>query len=133
MCFSDLEDERGRIFTRHVGDYYLNHLSSEDAAIDTFSANLFDLLNAFQSVLAGITKDQFHEVFDEIITIEQKIVEIQKILTDRKEIRFRELFGDKVTKNELIVTFLALLEIIRSKFALVAQDKRFGEILITKI
>ena len=43
-----LEDERGRIFTRQVGDYYLNHLSSEDAAIDTFSANLFDLLNAFQ-------------------------------------------------------------------------------------
>ena len=128
-----LEDERGRIFTRQVGDYYLNHLSSEDAAIDTFSANLFDLLNAFQSVLAGITKDQFHEVFDEIITIEQKIVEIQKILTERKEIRFRELFGDKVTKNELIVTFLALLEIIRSKFALVAQEKRFGEILITKI
>ena len=128
-----LEDERGRIFTRQVGDYYLNNLSSDDVAIDTFSANLFDLLNAFQSVLSGITKEQFHEVFDEIITIEQKIQEIQRILTERKEIRFRELFGNKVTRNELIVTFLALLEIIRSKFALVAQEKQFGEILITKV
>ncbi len=128
-----LEDERGRIFTRQVSDYYLSHLSSEDVAIDAFSGNLYDLLNAFQSVLAGITKEQFHEVFDEIITIEQKIEEVKKILSERKKIRFRELFGDQVTKNELIVTFLALLEIIRSKFALAAQEKRFGEIVITKV
>ena len=130
---SALEDERGRIFTRQVSDYYLNNLSSEDVAIDAFSANLYDLLNAFQSVLSGITKDQFHEVFDEIITIEQKTQEIQRILTERKEIRFRELFGNQVTRNELIVTFLAILEIVRSKFALVAQEKQFGEILITKV
>lgn len=128
-----LEDERGRVFTRQVGEYYLNNLSPEDVAVDTFSANLYDLLNAFQSVLSGITKEQFHEVFGEIITIEQKIQEIQRILTERREVCFSELLGNRVTKNELIVTFLALLEIIRSKFAFVAQEKQFGEILITKV
>ncbi|MBI4357694.1 MAG: segregation/condensation protein A [Candidatus Omnitrophica bacterium] len=128
-----LEDERGKMFTRQVADYYLNALSPEDIAIDTFSANLFDLLNAFQSVLQGVSKETFHEVFEEVISIEEKIEQIKQILTERREIRFRDLFGAKFTKNELIATFLALLEIVRSKFALVAQEKQFGEILITKV
>src|SRR3989338_8596596 len=68
-----LEDERGRIFTRQVADYYLNNLSPEDVAIDTFSANLFDLLNAFQSVMNGLAKEAIHQVFEEVVTIEEKI------------------------------------------------------------
>ncbi len=128
-----LEDERGKIFTRQVADYYLSSLSAEDVAIDTFSANLYDLLNAFKSVLKGISKEAFHEVFEEVISIEQKIEEMKKLLSERGEIRFRDLFGAKVTKNELIATFLALLEVIRSKFAVVAQEKKFGEILISKV
>jgi len=129
------EDERGRIFTRQVADYYLSNLSAEDVAIDTFSANLYDLLNAFQSVLKGISKETFHEIFEEVVSIEEKIEEIKRLLTERSEIRFSELFQkrNRVSKNELIATFLALLEVIRSKFALVAQEKQFGEILISKV
>lgn len=127
------EDERGKIFTRQVADYYLSNLSPEDVVIDAFSANLFDLLSAFQSVLSGISKEAFHEVFEEIVSIEQKIEEIKRILTERGSILFRELFGGRFTKNELIATFLALLEIIRSKFAQVAQEKQFGDILISRV
>ncbi|MBI4395067.1 MAG: segregation/condensation protein A [Candidatus Omnitrophica bacterium] len=127
------EDERGRIFTRQVADYYLKNLSPEDISIDTFSANLFDLLSAFQSVLGGISKETFHEVFEEIVSIEEKIEEIKGLLRGRDSILFRELFKEKFTKNELIATFLALLELIRSKFARVAQEKQFGDILISKV
>lgn len=130
---SVMEDERGRIFTRQVADYYLSSLSPEDIQIDTFSANLFDLLNAFQSVLSGLSKETVHEVFEEVVSIEQKIEEVKKVLTERGSVKFRELFGTRFTKNELIATFLALLEIIKSKFAQVLQDKQFGEILITKV
>ena len=45
---------------------------------------------------------------------------------------FSELFGDKWTRNNLIVTFLAILEIVRSKLALVKQEENFDEILIEK-
>lgn len=128
-----LEDERGRIFTRQVTDYYLSSLSPEDIQIDAFSANLFDLLNAFQSVLNGISKGNVHEVFEEVVSIEQKIEEVKKVLTERGSVKFHELFGARFTKNELIATFLALLEIIKSKFAQVLQDKQFGDILITKV
>ena len=128
-----LEDERGRIFTRQVTDYYLNNLSAEDVSIDTFSANLYDLLNAFQSVLKDISKEDFHRVFEEVISIEEKILEVKRLLSERSEIWFHELFKGSMTKNEIIATFLALLEIIRSKFAQVKQDQPFGNIRISKI
>ncbi len=128
-----LEDERGRVFTRQVADYYLSSLSPEDIQIDTFSASLFDLINAFQSVLSGISKESFHQVFEEVVSIEEKIEYVKKILTERGSIKFRELLSERFTKNELIATFLALLEIIRSKFAQVLQEKQFGDILISKV
>jgi segregation and condensation protein A len=128
-----LEDERGKVFTRQIADYYLASLSPEDTAIDTFSANLFDLMQAFHAVLRQVSKEQFHEVFEEIVSIEEKIDEMKLVLAERKSIKFQELFEGKVTKNLLIVTFLALLEIIRSKFATVNQDVQFGDILITKV
>ncbi len=128
-----LEHERGKVFTRQVSDYYLNDISPEDVGIDTFSADLYDLLQAFHSVLSQVKKVEFHEVFEEIVTIEEKIEAIKNRLTTESEFPFKKLFGEKFTKNELIVTFLALLEIIRSKFAKVTQSEVFGEILIQKI
>lgn len=127
-----LEEERGKIFTRQVADYYLNRLNPQDLAIGTFSASLYDLLSAFQSVLKEISKEEFHRVFEEVISIEEKIGELKRLLSERGSLWFRELFPAQVTKNELIATFLALLEIVRSKFAQVAQEKRFSDILISK-
>ena len=128
-----LEDERGRVFTRQVADHYLSQLSSEDIQIDTFSANLFDLMNAFNVVLKEVSKDHFHEVFEEVVSIEAKMEEMKKIISERNTLKFRELFSERITKNELIVTFLALLEIVRSRFARVVQEKQFGDILIEKV
>lgn len=128
-----LEDERGKVFTRQIADYYLSHLSPEDVTIDHFSANLYDLMQAFHSVLSGISRESFHEVFEEVVSIEEKIAEIKALLSNRPSVSFRELFGDKVTKNLVIVTFLAALEIVRSRFARVEQKERYADFLIVKI
>lgn len=128
-----LEDERGKVFTRQIADYYLANLSPEDTVIDTFSANLYDLLQAFHTVLKEVSKEQFHEVFEEIVSIEEKMEEVKLIIAERGSVYFRELFDKKITKNLLIVTFLALLEIIRSRIACIKQDQHFGDILITKV
>lgn len=127
-----LEDERGRVFTRQIADYYLSHLSPEDVTIDTFSANLYDLLQAFHSVLSGISKESFHEVFEEIVSIEERINEIKTLLSNRPSVSFRELFSGKITKNLVIATFLATLEIVRSQFARVEQREHYADFLIIK-
>ena len=128
-----LEGERGKIFTRQITDYYLSEIQAEDVEIDTFSANLFDLLSAFQTVLTKAGRVEMHEVFEQEITIEEKMAEIQTRLNQEKRVVFSHLFGERWTRNILIATFLAVLEIVRTKLARVLQDSQFGEIFIEKI
>lgn len=128
-----LEDERGKVFTRQISEYYLSDMDASDLDIDAFSANLYDLLSAFQSVLAKTANEAIHEVFEQVVTIEQKMTEIRTRLIEKKKMVFSELFQAGWTRNLLIVTFLAILEIVRSKVARVAQDKQYGEIYIEQI
>ncbi len=128
-----LEGERGKIFTRQITDYYLSEIEAEDVEIDTFSANLFDLLSAFQIVLTKAGRVEMHEVFEQEVTIEEKMAEIQTRLDREKRVVFSHLFGERWTRNILVATFLAVLEIVRTRIARVMQDRQFGEIFIEKI
>lgn len=128
-----LESERGKVFTRQIADYYLEELDPEEAGIDTFSANLYDLLQAFHQVLTKASKEMVHKVYEEEISIEEKMAEIKRRLTEEGRFAFATLFPKPWTRNELIATFLALLEITRLKLARVFQEKVFGEILIERI
>lgn len=128
-----LEDERGKVFTRQIADYYLTDLAPEDAGIDTFSANLYDLLTAFRNIMTRAGHEPIHEVYEEVISIEEKMTEIQSLLIENKKVYFSTLFRRPWSRNELIATFLALLEIVRSKFARVRQDQQYSDILIEKV
>ena len=130
--FGLLEGERGKMFTRQISEYYLSELDEESVEIDSFSANLYDLLSAFQNVVMRIGHVDMHEVFEQVISVEEKMAEIQAVLLEKKRIVFSSLFQGTRSKNLLIATFLAVLEIIRTRFARVFQDKHFGEIVIEK-
>jgi segregation and condensation protein A len=127
-----LQTERGKVFTRQITDYYLGELDPADVGVDTFSANFFDLIVAFQNVLAKKEPKGEHEVFEEVISIEEKMIQIQSYLAEKKKVSFNDLFSERWTRNELIATFLAILELVRTRFAWVRQDKQFGEIVIEK-
>ena len=128
-----MEDERGKVFTRQISDYYLAGMEAQDIEMDSFSANLYDLLSAFQSVLTKAGRMAVHEVFEQVMTIEEKMVQIKTRLFERKRVVFSELFDAGWTRNLLIVPFLSILEIVRTRFAVVVQDKQFGEIFIERI
>ena len=127
------EEDRAKIFTRKIADYYFKDLSPEDVGIDTFSANFFDLMQAFTKVVQSMGKESFHEIFEEIISIDQKIDEIKLLFGERKRVYFTELFSHRrATRNELIVTFLVILELTRQKFIVVTQEAHFDDILLVK-
>ncbi len=128
-----LEDERGKVFTRQITDYYLTDMDEGAVDIDTFSANLYDLLSAFQSVVTRFGRENMHEVYEEMISIEEKMMEIQGLLVEKGKIVFSELFTRGRSRNELIATFLAILEIVRTRFARVFQEKQFAEIMLEKV
>jgi len=128
-----LEGERSKTFTRQITDYYLRDLDADDEGIDTFSANLYDLMSAFQKVLSKHGREQSHEIYEEIISIEEKIAQIQLILNQVRKVAFSQLFKEQWTRNELIATFLAMLEIVRTKFARIRQEEQFDEIMIERM
>ncbi len=66
------------------------------------------------------------------ITIEEKILNIQSLLLDRIKISFNNLIKKAENKTEVIVSFLAILELMRQKEIVLDQDELFSEIIISK-
>jgi len=95
-------------------------------------ATLFDLLDAFKKILhdAG---DEIKELLYEQIPLEQKIREILDLVEKNECVNFNQIFVPNRTRRELIVTFLALLELIRLKQIVAKQSEHFGEIRIYRL
>ena len=77
-----LESERGKVFTRQIAEYYLEDLSLDEPAVNTFSANLYDLVQAFHQVLSKASKEMSHEVFEPEVSIEEKMEMIKERLAN---------------------------------------------------
>ncbi len=97
-----------------------------------FEANIFDLINAFSQALKDIPKEVFYEVVKDKVTLEEATHEILHLLLVRSEVKLSELFGRAKNKMEIIVTFLAVLELIRMKEIVARQNELFQEIEITR-
>jgi segregation and condensation protein A len=93
-------------------------------------ASIFDLLTAFSHVLEKVGEEGFAEIVEDGVTVNEKIREILDILRTKASLNFTKLFVGLETKVEMIVTFLALLELIRLKEIKILQAQRFGEIRI---
>ncbi|EEF57538.1 segregation and condensation protein A [Pedosphaera parvula] len=96
--------------------------------------SLFDLVNAVSTILRRITEREgaTRDVFEDRWTVSEKIELIMIRLTDQPKVRFSELFAIAMSRTEVVVTFLAVLELIRLKQLVCTQDETFGEIDITK-
>lgn len=73
------------------------------------------------------------EKLQRIVTLEEKIGHIRRILEDAVERSFSEMLAGTKEKTEIIVSFLALLELARQKFIFLRQDRPFDDIRIQKV
>ncbi|MFC1718221.1 segregation and condensation protein A, partial [Candidatus Poribacteria bacterium] len=92
------------------------------------NATLFDLLSAFRTVLQGIPAEQMAGLNEETFTVQQKIGEIMGGFKKSKRLEFTSLFSSVSSKLEVIVTFLAILELIRTKRIIARQAQLFSKI-----
>lgn len=99
---------------------------------EVVAVTLFDLLKAFHEVVKRFEEQPKMALEQEEITIEQKLVEVRRLLIVHETLRFSSFFARATSKGHLIVTFLALLELVRLKEIRLAQDKVFGEIQIIR-
>ncbi len=93
-----------------------------------------DLIAAFQRVLDRIEKKKGaeREIEADTFTVSEKIEFVLKVLPEADPLRFEELFEGQHTKGEVVATFLALLELVRLRHVLVAQEGPFGEIMLRR-
>ncbi len=95
-----------------------------------FEVSLTDLMGAFAKVLEKASAPVY-EVKAEPWTVEMKVQELRTLLTVKRQVGFLDLFMPEKSKLELVVLFLALLELMRQRFALAIQERPFADIFIT--
>jgi segregation and condensation protein A len=94
--------------------------------------DLFSLLNAFQAVVQRLKQRPKMVLPPEEIPVELRIEQLLARLSETDACGFDDLFGDVQDRRGLIVTFLALLEMIRLKLVRVFQSGSFGPIRVYK-
>lgn len=102
----------------------------DDAGEEMLEASLFDLVAAFKEMLDRRKVLVQHEVESEGKSIEQRMTEVLAEVKEGESLEFLELFREQRTKADMIVTFLALLELIRLKKVKVYQRGIFGGIRV---
>ncbi len=96
-----------------------------------FEANVFDLISAFQKLLEK-APEEVREITREKLTVSDKINYIVARLDKEDGIKFEDLFEEGYTKVTLLVTFLAMLEIVRLGLVKIYQEKAFESIWLLK-
>ncbi|MCM8800501.1 MAG: segregation/condensation protein A [Candidatus Omnitrophica bacterium] len=129
--FKEREANQQQVFRRPTALVDKEGLFKEEEEV-YFEASIFDLIDAFSKALKEISKELFYEVVKDEFTIEEKIHDILHLLLVRTSVSISELFNKAKNKIEIIVIFLAILELIRLKEIIAYQKGLFQEILITR-
>jgi segregation and condensation protein A len=96
-------------------------------------ASIFDLVNAVNVVLKRFSRrEDLRDIFEDKWTVSEKIEYLMRVLSERASVRFSELFEGVTSRSEVVVTFLALLELIRLRQLTAVQREPFGEIEICR-
>ena len=102
----------------------------EETPIEDLS--LFDLLGALQEVLDRTTSQSFIDVTLDNLTVQDRINSILERLESESTLTFQDLFDNASSRAFVIVTFLAILELVRMNLVRLFQGDLFGPIRVTR-
>ena len=124
LNLKDRKSVFAKIYSRHEGE----KVHSEIALVDV---SLRDLVVAFQKVYReAANREKIFAITSEELTLEERLAEIKQILGQRNDgIPFEDLFLRK-TRLEVVITFLAILELAKQREIQIKQGGRFGSIQI---
>jgi segregation and condensation protein A len=103
-----------------------------DSSNPEVSATVFDMLRVFREILKRAEAKVEMQIARDEITVAEKLAQIHAMLEERERINVRELFEMSRSKRELIITFLALLELVKAWKIYLIQSELFGDIYAGK-
>ena len=129
--FRNLESNRASYYTKAPES--LKQYSQEKLENDG-SVGVFDLLDAFQKLLERqqLNKPLNTKIARKELSVKERIGKIREILNVRKKVNFIELFDD-FSKSYVVVTFLSVLEMAKSKEIIIKQDSNFSDIYLERV
>lgn len=106
--FAEKENDRRKVFTRPAAKP-----QGDKRETSLMEVSIFDLVDAFKKVMDDLKKQISYRIEKESHNVEEKIDLIRDKVSTFSEILFTELFSDKTDRIEIIVTFLAILEMVK--------------------
>jgi segregation and condensation protein A len=103
---------------------------AETETVGFESVSLFDLISALRTVLDRLPKDSAHEVVLETFSVREKMSQLLEDLHRRGKIVFQDLFQGASSRLEVVVTFLAMLELVKIRAVKIWQEDSEGPIVI---
>ena len=101
-------------------------LSDQDDEV--IIVGLFELIDAFQKILKNISEDQRLEITADRMSVKDKISKLVDIFEEKGSITFEEIFSADVLKSDVILTFLAILEMVKLCLVRIVQHTQSGVI-----
>ena len=95
---------------------------------EVIRVGLFELIDAFQRILERMAPDHRVDMTSERVTVKDRINQLIDLLEERASITFDELFQSDASRGDMIVTFLAILEMVKLQLIRVAQHIQSGVI-----
>ncbi|MFH2055731.1 MAG: segregation/condensation protein A [bacterium] len=123
-----LELKERQIFTREDFSY----LQVEDQETFTIDATLWDLLRAFNEVMAAAANEPKHEVRNFELSIEDQVEYVLAALMESEQLSLSELVPTDRHRMYYVVTFLALLELVKLQRISIRQRVSFGDIYVRR-
>ena len=109
-------------------EVYTRPISDEERSNMEVQAGVFDLLTAFRDVLLRAQALVEIEIARDEVTLAQKLTELQGLLDANESVNVRELFEQSRSRRELVITFLAILELVKELKVRIVQTGPFGDI-----
>jgi segregation and condensation protein A len=101
---------------------------------ERIEVNLFELLEAFRQVLERVRADTVHEVILEHLSVEDKIQEILTLLgRENRSMAFHRLFPEQASRRVVVITLLAILELVKMKRIRIFQLAPFETIRVSPL
>ena len=131
QSFHDLEEKRGEVYTK-LPESLKEYI--EETGIQKGEFDIEDLFNAYKLFIERqkLSKPLNTKITKKELSVDDKIKDIRSILNTRKRVNFIELFTE-VTKENIVVTFLSILEMTKSNEILLTQEDNFSPIMIESV
>jgi segregation and condensation protein A len=116
------------VFTRNVME---SESPAEGEGQETFiKVSLFELIDAFQQIVKRVASKELFDITVDTISVKARISELVDLLETRQSMTFVEFFEGQAAKSQVIVTFLALLEMAKLQIIRIMQHVESGVIRV---